>query len=115
MDDFESGSVDVLLAMKCLDEGVDIPSAKRGIILASSTNPREFIQRRGRLLRRAPGKVNSDIYDVLVLPSAGARGDSHELTMLKRELARVEEFAQDAMNEIDIRKSIMEKSWMILR
>jgi superfamily II DNA or RNA helicase len=115
MQDFESGAVDVLLAMKCLDEGVDIPSAKRGVILASSTNPREFIQRRGRLLRRAPGKVRSDIFDVLVLPMNSARGDSAEMNMLTRELKRVEEFAQDALNEIEIRKTIMEKSWTILQ
>ena len=115
MADFESGAVDVLLAMKCLDEGVDIPSAKRGVILASSTNPREFIQRRGRLLRRAPGKVRSDIFDVLILPMNSARGDSAEMNMMVKELRRVEEFAQDALNEIEIRKTIMEKSWTILQ
>jgi len=115
MEDFESGAVDVLLAMKCLDEGVDIPSAKRGVILASSTNPREFIQRRGRLLRRSPGKVRSDIFDVLVLPMNSARGDSAEMNMMVKELKRVEEFAQDALNEIEIRKMIMEKSWTILQ
>lgn len=115
MDDFKTGSVDILLAMKCLDEGVDIPSAKRGIILASSTNPREFIQRRGRLLRRAPGKVRSDIFDVLVLPMNSARGDSAEMNMMTKELKRVEEFARDALNEIGIMKTIMEKSWTILK
>jgi len=115
MEDFESGAVDILLAMKCLDEGVDIPSAKRGIILASSANPREFIQRRGRLLRRSPGKALAEIYDVLVVPTTNAVGDSSEMGLLLKELKRVEEFAQDAVNEIEIRNLIMEKSWEILR
>jgi superfamily II DNA or RNA helicase len=115
MADFESGTIDVLLAMKCLDEGVDIPSARRGIILASSTNPREFIQRRGRLLRRAPGKTISDIYDVLVVPNPGSGVDAVELNLLKKELDRVEEFARDAQNEIEIQQKIMEMTWKILR
>ena len=115
MNDFETGAVDVLLAMKCLDEGVDIPSAKRGIILASSTNPREFIQRRGRLLRRFPGKMKSEIYDVLVTPSFSAAGDASEMNMFVKELKRVDEFARDASNEVEIRHLIMEKTWKILR
>jgi superfamily II DNA or RNA helicase len=115
MRDFESSAVDVLLAMKCLDEGIDIPSARRGIILASSTNPREFIQRRGRLLRRAPNKHHAEIYDVIVAPVSGMRGDTSDLNLLTNELKRVEEFAQDAMNEVDIRGRIMEETWKILR
>jgi len=115
MDDFESGEVDVLLAMKCLDEGVDIPSAKRGIILASSTNPREFIQRRGRLLRRSPGKEKAEIFDVLVVPSGHVSGDAPGLGLLAKELRRVEEFAQDALNEVEVRNVIMEKTWQILK
>ena len=114
MDDFEGGKIDVLLAMKCLDEGVDIPSARRGIILASSTNPREFIQRRGRLLRRSPGKTVSEIYDVLVVPTVSTATDTSELNLLKKELNRVEEFSKDAINEVDIQKKIMEMTWKIL-
>lgn len=115
MNDFESGKIDVLLAMKCLDEGVDIPSARRGIILASSTNPREFIQRRGRLLRRSPGKSKAEIYDVLVFPFDKTAGDANEMAILKRELDRVEEFAQDAKNEAQVRTTILEKTWQILK
>ena len=115
MTDFESGAVDVLLAMKCLDEGVDIPSARRGIILASSTNPREFIQRRGRLLRRSPGKTRAQIFDVIVVPTVSGSGDESEMSMLRRELLRVEEFAKDATNEVGIRRLIMEKTWQILK
>ena len=58
----------ILVSVKCLDEGVDIPSVSHAVILASSKNPREFIQRRGRLLRKADGKYLSYIYDLIVLP-----------------------------------------------
>ena len=55
------------MAIKCLDEGVDIPYLKNAIILSSSQNPREHIQRRGRVLRKSPGKNLATIYDALVL------------------------------------------------
>jgi superfamily II DNA or RNA helicase len=113
IDDFEIGNTQVLLAMKCLDEGVDIPSARTGIILASSTNPREFIQRRGRLLRRSPGKDKAEIFDILVAPSKIARDDTSEISIWKKELSRVDEFAEDALNEVEIRDKIMEKIWTI--
>ena len=66
---FAEGSIQGLIAIRCLDEGVDIPETRRAFILASSTNPRQFIQRRGRILRRAPGKSMADIYDFIVEPS----------------------------------------------
>src|SRR5690606_13078382 len=59
----------VVVSIRCLDEGVDIPSVSHALILASSKNPREFVQRRGRVLRRFPGKSVSQIFDVLVAPS----------------------------------------------
>ena len=59
----------VIVSVKCLDEGVDIPSVTHAVIIASSKNPREFIQRRGRLLRKAEGKYLSYIYDLITLPS----------------------------------------------
>ena len=70
----DDGDIDVLVAMNCLDEGIDVPSARLGIVLASSGNPRQFIQRRGRLLRRANGKERAQIFDVIVAPCAGAMG-----------------------------------------
>jgi superfamily II DNA or RNA helicase len=81
----------VLLAIKCLDEGVDIPMINRALILASSTNPREYIQRRGRVLRRTPGKYSARIFDVIVV---GA--DSKAIT--PSEVTRAMEFAADARN-----------------
>lgn len=71
----------VLVAIKCLDEGVDIPVLNKAIIAASSQNPREYIQRRGRVLRSAPGhsKFHADIVDCLVLRQDGTVVQAHEL------------------------------------
>ncbi|MFC8181393.1 DEAD/DEAH box helicase family protein [Rhodococcus sp. NPDC057297] len=97
---FSSGEdLRVLAAMRCLDEGVDIPDAKLGYLLASSTNPRQFIQRRGRLLRRAPGKTHATIYDYIAVPPAGSPINFNiERNLLVRELARVNEFAKISEN-----------------
>lgn len=99
IDNFAKGNLDVLLAIDCLDEGVDIPSARVGIILASSGNAKEFIQRRGRLMRTFPGKHVAQIFDICVLPN-----DNDELIKSIRdvELKRIEEFANDAINEQEI-------------
>lgn len=81
----------VLLAVKCLDEGVDIPMINRALILASSTNPREYVQRRGRVLRRSPGKYSSHLFDVIVV---GADGKA----ITPSEVMRALEFARDSRN-----------------
>lgn len=82
----------VVVAIKCLDEGVDIPAATHALILASSRNPREFIQRRGRVLRRAPGKTLATLLDVLVLPDRVQRDDP-SWPLVIAELARAMQFA----------------------
>ena len=69
LEDFSNGEYDCLVAMHCLDEGVDIPSASKAILLCNSTNPREFIQRLGRVLRRSPGKNKAEIYDLIIILS----------------------------------------------
>jgi superfamily II DNA or RNA helicase len=108
---FEEGDIQMLIAMKCLDEGVDIPSARVGIILASTTNPREFIQRRGRLLRRAKGKQIADIYDMIVAPEFDTADQSEVITsarkIMEKELMRVDEFASDAVNSVDVSTKIL--------
>lgn len=81
----------VMLAIKCLDEGVDIPEINRALILASSTNPREYIQRRGRVLRARDDKYSADIYDVLVL-------DANGMLLSSGEAERAIEFAEEAQN-----------------
>jgi superfamily II DNA or RNA helicase len=93
----------VVVAIKCLDEGVDVPSVTHALILASSKNPREFIQRRGRVLRKAPHKSLAFVHDAIVLSPkrdnsdmAGEDGNSDPITA--GELARAVEFAQHADN-----------------
>ena len=91
--DFFSEKGGILLAIKCLDEGIDIPSATHALILASSQNPREYIQRRGRVLRSSPdtGKYKAEIYDVVTL-------NEDEIPVMENELNRMWAFAQDADN-----------------
>lgn len=88
----------ILVAIKCLDEGVDIPAVSHALILASSQNPREFIQRRGRVLRRAPGKHVAHIFDAIVLPEREPAQDPPQLSIIEAELARSMEFAKYAIN-----------------
>lgn len=102
----DSGAYQVLLAIRCLDEGVDVPSARLGIILASSSNPREHIQRRGRLLRRAPGKHEAVIYDLVVTPDPAAILDpvmrKAEHDVLSKEMERIQEFGANAKNALEV-------------
>lgn len=89
----------VLVAMRCLDEGVDIPDARVGYLLASSSNPRQFIQRRGRLLRRADGKERAEILDYLAVPPSGTPINFDvERALLARELERANEFGKLSEN-----------------
>jgi superfamily II DNA or RNA helicase len=90
----------VVVAIRCLDEGVDIPQVTHALILASSKNPREFIQRRGRLLRTAPGKALAYVHDAIVVPS-GPLPEAAPIyadPILVGEIARALEFAQHADN-----------------
>ena len=99
---FSDGKIDVLLAMKCLDEGVDIPKAKIGIFASSTGNPRQFIQRRGRLLRKSPGKHFAYIYDMIVAPNTLLSNNSEfynlERNLVRNELVRVAYFASLSEN-----------------
>ena len=100
---FENGQIDVLFAMKCLDEGVDVPRAEYGIFASSTGNPRQFIQRRGRLLRRHPDKTFAHIYDMVVVPDFQSSYYSREFWNMERnlvlgELKRVAYFANLATN-----------------
>src|SRR5215217_6489670 len=97
----------ILVAIKCLDEGVDIPTVDHALILASSRNPREFIQRRGRVLRVAAGKNFAEIHDALVVPPnnggspTSAEPDDQgidDTAILLGEIARAIHFAEDAAN-----------------
>ncbi|MDR0912801.1 MAG: DEAD/DEAH box helicase family protein [Methanobrevibacter sp.] len=98
IENFENGSYKAIVAIKCLDEGVDIPSAKNAIIMSSTTNPREHVQRRGRILRRHPGKNEANIYDMLVFPQDGSNQSKN---IIKKESKRYREFALNSKNSID--------------
>ncbi len=98
---FADGSLQGLVAIRCLDEGVDIPETRTAFILASSTNPKQFIQRRGRVLRLHDGKTKAAIYDFVVVPpsdSISADTFAVERRLVRRELERVARFAQLAVN-----------------
>lgn len=106
---FKDGSdLQTLVAIKCLDEGVNIPSIKTAFILASTTNPKEYIQRRGRVLRKAQGKDFAVIFDMVTLPrnlewvkNASIDTISVDLSLVKNELHRVEEFKKLSLNPYD--------------
>jgi superfamily II DNA or RNA helicase len=89
----------ILVSIACLDEGVDIPAVSHALILASSQNPRQFIQRRGRVLRKAPGKALAVIHDAIVVP-VDPEEESDQLGLLKSELVRSLEFADNALNRM---------------
>ena len=89
----------IVVAIKCLDEGVNIPSVTHALILASSKNPREFVQRRGRVLRRAKDKSLAFVYDAIVMPPDSTQGeDVPPDPITSGELARAIEFAESADN-----------------
>ena len=93
----------IMVAIRCLDEGVDIPCISHAIILASSQNPRQFIQRRGRVLRRAELKSKAEIWDALVMPIDGDDEDEKIQDSLTRaELLRALEFGAHALNQHEI-------------
>ncbi len=106
-----------IVAIKCLDEGVNIPGINKAFILASTTNPKEYIQRRGRVLRKSPetGKEYADIYDFITLPRPLDEVScltedqvKRDLSLVKNELIRVQEFGQTSMNSMEANKLIWE-------
>lgn len=104
---FSSGLTEILVSMKCLDEGVDIPQAKQAIFCASTGNPRQFIQRRGRILRKHPSKDFAIIYDLVVFPEiADSLSFDNEKRLILSELRRVAHFASLARNKLTIQKQL---------
>jgi len=99
---FEESKIHVLTSMKCLDEGVDVPRSELAIFCASTGNPRQFIQRRGRVLRLHKDKIHATIHDLVVVPEI-ADESSYEMEkgLVKKELERVVDFANLAMNKTD--------------
>lgn len=112
---FASGDMlQVLVAIKCLDEGFNIPEIRTAFILASTTNPKEYIQRRGRVLRLSAGKDVAEIYDFITLPrpledtySLTADEQRHEQGLVKREFERMQEFNELALNGTQNNKELI--------
>lgn len=111
--DFAKGRLQVLTSMKCLDEGVDVPRSELAIFCASTGNPRQFIQRRGRVLRTHPDKYMAEIHDLVVAPEVSTTSSSYKMeqSLLKGELMRVKNFSMLSENpsysQMEL-KSVME-------
>ena len=109
---FATGKVQVLTSMKCLDEGVDVPRSELAIFCSSTGNPRQFIQRRGRVLRKHPDKEYAILHDLVVVPEVGSHHNSYKMerSLLKSELARVKNFADMSENpsfsEMELRSAL---------
>lgn len=105
---FQKGDrLQAIVAIKCLDEGVNIPGIRTAFILASTTNPKEYIQRRGRVLRKAENKPYAEIYDFVTLPreldsvsGLTVEQAQRDLSLVKNELARIKEFGRLSMNSM---------------
>ena len=97
---FSSHQIQVLLGIKCLDEGIDIPNARIAILMASSTNPREYVQRVGRVIRAKAGKPPSIIYDMIVTPEDSSESEH----ILQKEAVRANLIAQDAINYEEVKQ-----------
>ena len=120
IDNLCSGMIDAIIAIKCLDEGVDIPSARQAFILSNGTDPREYVQRLGRVLRRDDenGKDHADVYDYIVLPPTGVHYmDDFERrvarNMVKNEIIRTDFFINLAMNKEEAQEIVDERMFAL--
>lgn len=95
---FASGEIKVLLGISCLDEGLNVPSISTAIMLHSIDRERQFVQRRGRILRKSKGKDLATIYDIIILPQGAGLPDTVMEKIIKKELRRYTEFAELAQN-----------------
>lgn len=114
LSEFNNKVIKCLVAMKCLDEGVNVPATKVAYFLASSGNPKEFIQRRGRILRESKdtGKTHAVIYDLVSVPPnyINKDSDSYQIcrSALKNQFRRIKEFSSLAKNKYEALKSLKE-------
>ena len=95
---FKDGETRSLVAIKCLDEGIDVPACRSAYFLASSRNSRQFVQRRGRVLRKAEGKDKANLYDFVTVLPLGTQTEKSDVDLLKNELKRVVDFARSSLN-----------------
>jgi len=116
---FKEGKYQVLVAIKCLDEGIDIPSASRAIVMASSTNPREYVQRIGRIIRQASGKTQADIYDLIIKPDLNRFNDKAlrdiEKRIFSKEMTRVLDLSKNALNNVSVLNTVYKINREVLK
>jgi superfamily II DNA or RNA helicase len=112
LDEFVDIEIQALVAMKCLDEGVDVPPTRTAYFLASAGDPREFVQRRGRILRKFPGKDFATVHDLIAVPKLDMHAGKDEFLAargaMRRELKRVSIFADLAKNKEDALESLVD-------
>lgn len=110
LEDFASGKLQVLTSMKCLDEGIDVPRSEMAIFCSSTGNPRQFIQRRGRVLRKHKDKHMAILHDLVVVPVVSPNSESYrmEQMLLKSELERVKNFSLLSENPAHSQKELYE-------
>jgi superfamily II DNA or RNA helicase len=103
LEEFQDGIYDILVAIKCLDEGVDVPSTRTAIILSNTNNPKEWIQRRGRVLRVTNDKNFAIIYDFMVLPPDGFDKEysNYSKKLIESQFERLTEMAEKSKNYDD--------------
>jgi superfamily II DNA or RNA helicase len=109
LEKFAEGAYQILVAMRCLDEGVDVPPARTAILMASSGNPREYIQRIGRVIRRFQDKAEATIHDIIVAPAFDyllPEMRELEIGIFEKEMLRCEEIARNALNSAEALHSL---------
>lgn len=105
MENFTQQHIDALVTIRVLDEGVDVPACQSAFLLASTKNKRQYVQRRGRVLRKYEGKDIAEIYDFVVLPHP-TMGSQYGRRLIDSELERIDEFSSLALNKLDISNKI---------
>lgn len=108
MEDFKLKNIDGLVSMRVLDEGIDIPQCHRAFILASSRNERQFVQRRGRILRRSPGKDHAEIFDFVIVPPKNKNDLDIKKNLVRREFTRVMDFVRLADNRSELEHQVQD-------
>lgn len=101
---FVRHQLQVLVGIKCLDEGIDIPNARIALLMANSTNPREYVQRVGRVIRQAPDKEVSVIYDFIAVPNTPGSNPG----LIEKEGRRAAQIAKNAINYVEVRKAFLQ-------